>query len=66
MKKTISILRTELDARPREVQELHVLLQQAQKQAPAHKTEDTAAQNSDNIENNKSTLSAIRLFSQQH
>jgi len=46
MKKTISILQTELDARRREVQELHVLLQQAQKQAPAYKTEDTAAKNS--------------------
>ena len=31
MLKTISILETELDARRREVQELHVLLQQAQK-----------------------------------
>jgi len=46
MKKTISILQNELDARRREVQELHVLLQQAQKQAPAYKTEDTAAKNS--------------------
>ena len=42
MKKTISILQTELDARRREVQELHVLLQQAQKQSPAYKTEGTA------------------------
>ena len=34
MRKTISILETELEARRREVQELHVLLQQAQKQLP--------------------------------
>ena len=41
MRKTISILETELEARRREVQELHVLLQQAQKQLPPGKTEDT-------------------------
>ena len=40
MRKTISILETELEARRREVQELHVLLQQAQKQLPPGKTED--------------------------
>src|SRR5271157_3154980 len=34
MRKTISILETELEARRREVQELHVLLQHAQKQLP--------------------------------
>jgi len=39
MLKTISILENELDARRREVQELHVLLQQAQKQLPAGKAE---------------------------
>jgi predicted site-specific integrase-resolvase len=42
MRKTISILETELEARRREVQELHVLLQQAQKQLPPGKTEDAA------------------------
>jgi hypothetical protein len=41
MRKTISLLETELEARRREVQELHVLLQQAQKQLPPGKTEDT-------------------------
>ena len=41
MKKTISILQTELDARRREVQELHVLLQQAQKQLPPGKIEES-------------------------
>jgi hypothetical protein len=41
MRKTISILETELESRRREVQELHVLLQQAQKQLPSGKTEDT-------------------------
>jgi hypothetical protein len=40
MRKTISILETELEARRREVQELHVLLQQAQKQLPPGKAED--------------------------
>jgi hypothetical protein len=40
MKKTIAILENELDARRREVQELHVLLQQAQKQLPAGKAEE--------------------------
>jgi hypothetical protein len=40
MKKTIAILETELDARRREVQELHVLLQQAQKQLPPGKPEE--------------------------
>jgi len=40
MRKTISILETELEARRREVQELHVLLQQAQKQLPPGKTEN--------------------------
>lgn len=39
MRKTISILETELEARRREVQELHVLLQQAQKQLPPGKPE---------------------------
>jgi len=39
MRKTISILETELEARRREVQELHVLLQQVQKQLPPGKTE---------------------------
>jgi hypothetical protein len=42
MRKTISVLETELDARRREVQELHVLLQQAQKQLPPGKTEEAA------------------------
>jgi DNA-binding transcriptional MerR regulator len=41
MRKTISILEAELDARRREVQELHVLLQQAQKQLTPGKTENT-------------------------
>ena len=45
MRKTISILETELEARRREVQELHVLLQQAQKQLPPGKTEDTKTEN---------------------
>jgi chromosome segregation ATPase len=40
MRKTISILETELDSRRREVQELHVLLQQAQKQLPAGQAEE--------------------------
>ncbi len=44
MLKTISILENELDARRREVQELHVLLQQAQKQLPPGKTENKAAE----------------------
>ncbi len=44
MLKTISVLENELDARRREVQELHVLLQQAQKQLPAGKTENKAAE----------------------
>jgi hypothetical protein len=44
MRKTISILETELDARRREVQELHVLLQQAQKQLPPGKKEDAKAE----------------------
>jgi hypothetical protein len=39
MRKTISILETELESRRREVQELHVLLQQAQKQLPPGKPE---------------------------
>ena len=39
MRKTISILEIELEARRREVQELHVLLQQAQKQLPPGKSE---------------------------
>jgi excisionase family DNA binding protein len=43
MRKTISILETELEARRREVQELHVLLQQFQRQLPPGKTENTAA-----------------------
>ena len=42
MRKTISILETELEARRREVQELHVLLQQAQKQLPLGKSEGTS------------------------
>ena len=41
MRKTISILETELEARRREVQELHVLLQQAQKQLPSGNTESS-------------------------
>jgi hypothetical protein len=41
MRKTISILETELEARRREVQELHVLLQQAQKQLPPGKTDNS-------------------------
>jgi len=41
MKKTISILQTELDARRREVQELHVLLRQAQKRSLAFRMEGT-------------------------
>ena len=41
MKKTISVLESELDARRREVQELHVLLQQAQKHLPPTKTKST-------------------------
>jgi hypothetical protein len=44
MLKTISVLENELDARRREVQELHVLLQQAQKQLPPGKTENKAAE----------------------
>ena len=40
MRQTILILETELEARRREVQELHVLLQQAQKQLPPGKTEE--------------------------
>ena len=44
MRKTIAILESELEARRREVQELHVLLQQAQKQLPAGKTEETPAE----------------------
>ena len=42
MKKTISVLENELGARCREVQELHVLLQQAQKQLPSGKSENTS------------------------
>ena len=42
MRKTISILETELEARRREVQELHVLLQQAQKQLPPGNTDSSA------------------------
>ena len=42
MRKTISILETELEARRREVQELHVLLQQAQKQLPQGNTDNSA------------------------
>ena len=38
LRKTISILETELDARRREVQELHVLLQQAQAALPPGRT----------------------------
>jgi hypothetical protein len=37
LKETISVLREELEARRREVQELHVLLQQAQAALPAPK-----------------------------
>ena len=37
LRKTISILETELEARRREVQELHVLLQQAQAALPSSK-----------------------------
>ena len=44
MRKTIAILESELEARRREVQELHVLLQQAQKQLPPGKTEETTAE----------------------
>jgi excisionase family DNA binding protein len=44
MKKTISVLESELDARRREVKELHVLLQQAQKQLPPGKTESSPNQ----------------------
>jgi hypothetical protein len=36
-----SILETQLEARRREVQELHVLLQQAQKRLPPGKQEDS-------------------------
>jgi DNA-directed RNA polymerase specialized sigma24 family protein len=39
MKKTISVLENELDTRRREVQELHVLLQRAQKQLSSGKSE---------------------------
>ena len=42
MKKTISILEVELEARRREVQELHVLLQQSQRQLPSGKEEKPA------------------------
>ncbi len=42
MKKTISVLENELDARRREVQELHVLLQQAQMHLPPGKSESGA------------------------
>lgn len=42
LRKTISILETELDSRRREVQELHVLLQQAQAALPpGRKTDST-------------------------
>jgi DNA-directed RNA polymerase specialized sigma24 family protein len=44
MRKTIAILENELEARRREVQELHVLLQQAQKQLPPGKTEEKPAE----------------------
>jgi hypothetical protein len=44
MLKTISVLENELDARRREVQELHVLLQQAQKQLPPGKAENNTAE----------------------
>ena len=44
MKKTVSVLESELAARRREVQELHVLLQQAQKQLPPGKAESAANQ----------------------
>jgi len=44
MKKTISVLENELDALRREVKELHVLLQQAQKQLPPGKTESAPNQ----------------------
>jgi excisionase family DNA binding protein len=37
LRKTISILETELEARRREIQELHVLLQQAQSALPSRK-----------------------------
>jgi hypothetical protein len=49
MRKTISILETELEARRREVQELHVLLQQAQKQLPPGKTEDVKEEVPDKV-----------------
>jgi excisionase family DNA binding protein len=42
MRKTISILEVELEARRREVQELHVLLQQSQRQLPPGKEEKPA------------------------
>jgi len=44
MRKTIAILENELEARRREVQELHVLLQQAQKQLPPGKPEEKPAE----------------------
>jgi len=43
LRKTVSILETELEARRREVQELHLLLQQAQRQLPAGKREEEEA-----------------------
>ena len=49
MRKTISILETELEARRREIQELHVLLQQAQKQLPPGKTEDVKEEVPDKV-----------------
>ena len=49
MRQTISILETELESRRREVQELHVLLQQAQKQLPPGKTEDTKEETPVNV-----------------
>jgi excisionase family DNA binding protein len=41
LRKTINILETELEARRREVQELHVLLQQAQAALPSSKDRST-------------------------
>ena len=49
MRKTISILELELEARRREVQELHVLLQQAQKQLPPGKTENSSEKSFVNV-----------------
>jgi hypothetical protein len=61
MKKTIAILETELDARRREVQELHVLLQQAQKQLPAGKPEDKKAEAAADVPPSASSTTSVKI-----